>query len=73
MGPKMGLTNREEAILKSLEGANDEDVISRIAKVLCAQERKIEELTSKLHALKIYEKHRDALLNGEVRADDDAT
>ena len=57
----VGQSDNEEIILKVLKGAQGPELLKRIANILATQERKIEELTTSLQLLKIYEKHGGAL------------
>jgi hypothetical protein len=58
----VGNTETEEAILKALDGAQGDELLRKLATLLAAQERKIDELASSLHRLTIYEKHSGAQL-----------
>lgn len=53
----------EEAILKALEGSQGDELLRKLASVLAAQERRIEELAASLQLLTIYEKHGGAQLS----------
>ena len=63
---KVAKTEGEEAILKALEGAQGEELLRKLASVLAAQERRIDELASSLQLLTIYEKHGGAQLSALV-------
>lgn len=67
----MGQTENEEVIFNALEGASAGELHRKLAAILAAQDRKIEELTSRLQLLTIYEKHGGAQVPAPDKAKPD--